>query len=176
MMKYLWFLILLTACPTGGMEGGGTNPTRSSEAPLASQGTTALQYQTTFSPYVLIRSDQKKLKFLYTFFRNQDIRIEQKQIVIACTYQTLPPDGVSQLTAPVDQPCSPYVLDFSEAEFTLEGMEVDLPEDRVYEKFVEDFEMELTPDGMIDVVDGSVLQAEGGTLEDYLQKILARRL
>jgi len=203
MFDWLALFLIFTACPGASIpEEEQEPPTGQEESPqtgdtqINASGNTAentITFQESFTPNIQISSDQKKLRFSYTFFRNQDIDVQNKQISIPCSYRAEPPaDGPplgeppvgdppfpaeedDQLTVPIEKPCDPFVLDLKDAEFTLEGIVINLPEDQVFEKFVDDFEIEITPNGVVDVLDGSIVEAEGGTFEDYYQAVLSRR-
>lgn len=173
----LGFWLMTTACPGG--DTGQAN-VDDGQGPVSAETATAghLVFEaTSFSPFVEKTADGKTLRIAYSFFPDgTDFDFDAKTVSIPCSFKSRAPDGVDlNLSAPVNQPCNPYKLSFNaEGEaFTLNGIEVPLTGDS-YTRFVEDFEFEMTTEGIRDSLDGSSIETDGGKLEDYYFVILAQ--
>lgn len=128
-----------------------------------------------FSSYIQFSADKKLTRYSYNFFpEGTDFNFETKTVSIPCSFlSAAPADGVDiALSAPIEQRCQPYVLNFGDSDdFTLYGIVT--PADS--EKFLDTFEFMITPEGALDTLDGSLISSTRGKFEDYYDLVLKRR-
>lgn len=170
------FLVLMGAC-TEGVEETATDPNAAD--PKGSSLSESLKFEdSSFSPYLQLSEDKLHIRMAFSFFPDgTDFNFKDQTLSIPCSFLSVVPEGVDvQLSPPLIPPCQgSHDISFNASgeKFTLNGIVV--PLNPVYQKLVEDFEIEITADGVRDSLDASDLVSDEGTLEAFYELIVERR-
>lgn len=149
--------------------------------------------QSGFSKYVYFHKSENKLLLSYNFFPTDADVCSQvtynadtnpngcqtaKTVVIPCEFQSSIQDdllSVNVSASDSDDCGSDIVLDFSDAEFTIDGLVFDFTSQ--LENFVSDFEFAISSEGFVDHNDGALLSFDSDDvlLEDVYSSVLTKQ-